>query len=167
VNPIIEFKPVDPKGPGVVAGLGDGFFVPDADGGWAVISRDSRVGITEFQGSGPITMSIPIIFDQFDEERSVEHLITAMYKIMRRRVGKRVEPAVIELRRFPVPFRNLQGVITGISPGEEIRRSKDGLRIRAAMTVSVMEYVAGDIVIIKKKSPSQKILERLLDRDWF
>lgn len=156
MKPTIEFKPVSPKGAGILAEVGDGFVVPSVDAGWQVVGRDGRVGITEYQGASPITMDIPILLDGFDGERSVEHLITALFRTMRKRVGKRDEPAVIEIRRFPVPYRSLQWVITSIAPGDEIRRSRDGLRIRAAMTVSVMQYVAGDIVV-KKKSPAHNV----------
>jgi hypothetical protein len=160
VKPIIEFKPIHPQGPGIVAELGDGLIVPSVDAGWQVVGRDGRVGITEYAGNNPITMDIPILFDGHDRDRSVEHEVKSLFRLMRKKVGKREEPARVKLRRFPVPYRSLEWVIDGIAPGDEIRREKDGLRIRAAMTVTVMEYVAGDIVI-KKRSPSQKVQENV------
>lgn len=158
MNPVVEFKPVDPQGPGVVAELGDGFFTPTVDGGWQVVAREGKVGITEYQGGSPVTMDIPILFDGFATDASVTHLVDSLYQIMRKKVGKRDEPAVIELRQFPAPYRGLRWVITGINPGDEIRRAKDGLITRKALTVTVMEYVPGDITVVsKKQSPAQKV----------
>lgn len=164
MQPLITFTPVDPPGgTSVTARLGNGFAVPSADGGWSVVSRPRQVGMTDWQGTSPVTMDIPILIDEFVSNKSIEHTVMALYGIMRNRVGERNEPAVIRIAGVPIPFYGAHWVITGIAPSsnadDEIRRSSDGHRVRAAMTVTVTQYVPGSVTVTTKSSktsPSKK-----------
>lgn len=151
MKPNVTFKQVDPAGPSITVQLGDGFATPTATGGWQVVSRPRRVGISDYQGTDPVTQDIPILFDGMTSEHrqgiSQEAQINALFKMMRTKVGPRSEPAVIEIHGVPIPFHGARWVINGITPGDEVRRASDGHRVQAAMTVSLLEYVGGDVVV--------------------
>lgn len=147
MKPIITFHQVDPKGgSSVTAELGDGYATPTASGGWQVISRPRRVGMVDYQGRDPVTQDIPIVLDGTHRNASQEAAISRLFQMMLTRVGPRDEPPVIEVTGVPIPFHGLRWVINGISPGDEIRRSSDGHRIQAAMSVSLLEYVPGNVI---------------------
>lgn len=154
MKPEVVFSQVRPKGPKITALLGDGNAVPVADSGWEVVSRPKRKGFTSWNGYGPVTMSVPILLDGFADNRTVEPAIDTLYKMMRNVDEKIDEPPVIRVSG-PVPYTKLQWVITGIDHGDEIRRKKDGRRVRAFMTINLMEYVAADVMQTKKSSPAK------------
>jgi hypothetical protein len=157
IRPYITFKPVDPPhGTSVTALLGDGTAAPTADGGWAVVARPRQLGYTDWQGTTPVSMDIPIMFDGFRANSSVEGLVARLFQMMMQRVGTRNEPVVVAITGVPLPFHGYRWVINGISPGDEVRRNTDGYRIRAAMTVTVQQYVSGDVLIHRKPSPAKK-----------
>lgn len=155
MRPQVTFKPVDPAGKSLTVSLYDGYPQANAQGGWASVPRSKNVGITEFQGYDPVTLEIPVIFDGFDREVSQESAIMHLYGIMRNMVGSRREPAVVSISG-PVPWTNFRWVITNIQPNDEIRRQSDGARIRGIYTVSIMEYVSGNVIVHHKSSPAKK-----------
>lgn len=159
MKPQVVFKQVRPKGQRLVAQLGDGFVVPEADSGWQVVARPKRKAFTTWDGHAPVTMTIPILFDGFRENRSVEQDINTLYGMMRK-INQRVdEPPVVRLSG-PIPYSRFQWVITSISPGEEIRRKKDGRRVRSFMEVTVLEYVPADVATTAKASPAKAARDR-------
>jgi hypothetical protein len=157
IQPNITFKPVDPPhGTSVTAQLGDGFATPTADGGWAVVARPRQLGYTDWQGTTPVSMDIPIMLDGFRSNSSVEGSISRLFQMMMQRVGTRNEPVVIEILGVPLPFHGYRWVINSISPDDEVRRNTDGHRIRASMSITVQQYVSGDVLIHRKPSPAKK-----------
>ncbi|HEU5046072.1 MAG TPA: LysM peptidoglycan-binding domain-containing protein [Nocardioidaceae bacterium] len=148
MKPYVTFRQVDPKGGSSVrAELGNGYATPAATGGWQVVSRPRRVGMTDYQGPDPVTQDVPIVLDGTRTGASQEALISRLYQMMRTKVGPRKEPPVIEVTGVPIPFHGARWVINGITPGDEIRRERDGHRIQAAMTISLLEYVGGNVII--------------------
>lgn len=155
IKPFITIRQVDPRGPHVRLMLGDGIIVPTADSGWGITARPRAKGLTEWGGHSPIQLDVPVMLDGWRRGESVEAAIATLYGMMRKTVGKRDEPPVVRITGdFPVPYKGLDWVISGISPGAEIRRERDGRRVRAAMQIGLLEYVPGDI-ITRRRSPSK------------
>jgi nucleoid-associated protein YgaU len=155
MKPEVTFRQVDPKGgTNVTAELGQGYAVPTVGGGWQVVSRPKRKGMSDYQGADPISQDVPVVFDGTQGEVSQEASIRRLYEIMEKKVGPRDEPAVIEVVGVPIPYHWKHWVINAISRADEIRRSSDGNLIQAAMTVTLMEYVSGDVVI--RRTPAKK-----------
>jgi hypothetical protein len=158
VHPTVTFHQVDPKGGSLTALLGQGVPTVTAAGGWNMVQREKQTSITEWQGFDPISMDIPIVFDGFMTGASVEHSINSLYWLMRTPQGARHEPAVLTLKG-PVPYTNLRWVINNIQPAsgedDEIRRS-DGQRVRFTATVTLVQHVAGNVVVTHKHSPAKR-----------
>lgn len=164
IKPTIVFRQHDPKGPSLRAEIGNGFVTPSVSGGWSVTARSREKGITEWAGRSPITMDIPILFDGFMGNDSVEADCRTLYQMMDKPEGKRDEPPIIRLGgEFPVPFKNRDWVINGIAPGPEERRPRDGHRIRAFFTVTILEHVPGDVIVVRKSSPAKKHQQKSKD----
>lgn len=161
MKPWVTFKPVTPPGPGVTAWLGDGIVTPtpEGGGGWTVIPRPKGKGFTDWIGYGPYTLSIPILLDRFRWNDSVEPEIERLRRMMRVPDPTRGHPPIIRVTG-PVPLSQLRYVITNITPGEETRRSSDGARTRAFMTVDLLEYVQADVLLTSRASPAAKAQNR-------
>lgn len=164
IKPTVVFKQHDPKGPSIRAEIGNGFVTPSLTGGWGVTARQRAKGITEWTGRSPISIDIPILLDGFDNNDSVESDVRALYAMMDKPEGKRDEPPIIRLGgQFPIPFKGRDWVINGIAPGAEERRHKDGHRTRAFFTVTVLEHVPGDVIVVHKSSPAKKHQQKSKD----
>jgi hypothetical protein len=112
--------------------------------------------MTEWTGRDPVSQDVSIMFDKFADNESIEQEIRVLYRMMRDRTGRRDEPAPVTcVSQTPLTFTGLHWVINGIAPGDEVRRSHDGHRTRAQFTVSLVEYVPGDVVIHQKSSPAK------------
>jgi hypothetical protein len=157
VKPEVTFHRIDPKGGYLTAQLGNGAPAISGGGGWSVVSREKQVGMTEWTGYDPYTMDIPIVFDGFVDDTSVEANINSLYWLMRTPVGSRHEPAVLTISG-PVPHTNLRWVINNIAPSttadDEIRNDQ-GQRVRFTAVVTLIEHVPGNVLVSHKKSPAK------------
>jgi hypothetical protein len=157
VKPEVTFHRIDPKGGSLTAKLGNGAPAISGGGGWSVVSREKQVGMTEWAGYDPYTMDIPIVFDGFLDDASVESSIASLYWLMRTPVGSRHEPAVVTISG-PVPLTNLRWVINSIAPATDADseiRDELGRRIRFTATVTLLEHVPGNVLVAHKKSPAK------------
>lgn len=154
----VTFHQVDPKGGSLTAELGDGVPTVTGAGGWNLVPREKQTSITEWQGYDPLSMDIPIVFDGFLDDTSIEQSIKSLYWLMRQPQGPRHEPAVLSLSG-PIPYTELRWVINNIQPvtggDAELRRS-DGNRVRFTATVTLVQYVAGNTVTSHKPSPAKR-----------
>lgn len=156
MKPNITIHQVDPRGPSLTVQLGDGYAAPSVNGGWQDTARPRAGSIAEWNGRALATQDIPIMLDGFENETSVEPAILRLFNWMRLQVGTRDEPPVLKITGVPLPFQNLLWVLNAIAPGEEVRRESDGQRIRAAMTLTFLEYHEGDVVVSRTSSPAKK-----------
>lgn len=156
IRPSVTIKQVDPHGTFVTGFLTDQMVLPTADGGWSTVARGRNVGMVEYVGRSPRAEDVQIMFDGFRTDTSVEPMISRLYNMMLKRMGPRDEPAAVVVRsQLPLSFGDLRWVITAIAPNDEVRRSSDGYRTRALLTVSLMEYVPGDVLVHHKHSPAK------------
>lgn len=155
MNQTVTLTPVS-GGSGVEVELGDGYAAPTATGGWQAVARPRRTSMTEWQGRDPIGMDVPVLLDGGEKRKSVEGTVGKLFGFMLDVKGAAKEPIVLKITGVPVPFKDLQWVLNGIEPGDEMRREEDGLRHRAAMTLNLLEYVPGDVLVKKDKPKPAK-----------
>jgi hypothetical protein len=158
MKPTVTFHQVDPKGGTLTAELGNGVPNINASSGWSNVQRQKQISLTEWQGRDPMSMDIPIMFDGLIHDTSVEQSIKSLYWLMTQEQGPRQEPCVIMVSG-PVPYNTYRWVITGIQPGNDadsiVRRASDGQVIRWTGTVTVTQYVPGNVLVIHKPSPAK------------
>lgn len=160
---IISFTAVNPPGPTVTADLGYGPPEDSASGGWGFVSRPRRKGFTEWNGQDPYVLTVPIVFDQFGSGASVEAQIETLRRIMRVPVGPRREPAVVRIQSpaIPPPLLGLNWVIQDMAPDlDKTVRRDDGARTRAPFTVTLLEYVAVDLIVAVRPTPAKAAQDR-------
>lgn len=63
---------------GLVAELDGPVTVPSGYGAYAVVDRPQRVGITTYSGRAPLSLRIPLRFDRWSEQKSIEAEITML-----------------------------------------------------------------------------------------
>jgi hypothetical protein len=125
----------------------------DGYGGWEVITRPRRVGLTQWNGRNPLQMDISILLDGFEAMEEVESDCKTLEQ-MAFPHGK--EPPTVRLFGDMVPFTDRPWVITGIAWGTAIRGTRDGKRVRQEATVTVLSYVAADKVQLTASQRSRK-----------
>lgn len=108
-------------------------------GGWQVVQRPKRISLTEWNGVDPTTQTIPVMFDGWTDERSVEPEIARLEAMSRASPGE-LEPPIVRIAG-PIHHPELDWVINDIQHGETIRRRHDGRRVRQASSVALMHYI--------------------------
>jgi hypothetical protein len=119
--------------------------------GWTIVPRPGRDAITEWQGRQPVRETIPIIFDKFDEDDSIEDRVRTMEKWAgptKDKSGKVIS--------FPMPIQIFGTVPHAVGHPDEITQwvieSVDygpalwhpgGYRTRQYAAVNLMEYLPG------------------------
>lgn len=156
-------RAVEPPGLVVTALLGDGSPVVTSPGGWGIVSRPRRVGLTEWEGYDPHTMVIPFVLDGFDRDRSVEPQVEALRQMARKPGGPHREPAKVVVEGACIPLGAWRRwVITEIVPDVQIRSDRTSQLIRYGGTINLLEYVISDMVVSggAVASPAAKAVER-------
>jgi hypothetical protein len=133
--------------------------VTDGFGGWTVVDRPHRRGLTVFTGPQPFRMDVPVLFDGWQKHTGQEHEISRLSR-MGRMQGEEDEPPVIRVRGYGIPDTGVdKWVIENIQWGDNViwdRSSKgDLVRLRQDATVQMMEYVAPDRIKLARLA-SQK-----------
>jgi LysM repeat protein len=142
----VAFAAVDPTGPTVYAEIGETLPTFASDGGWQFVARPRTSGFVEYQGVQPYTLTLPVVFDGFANGISVEGPVEILRSMMRNRVGVRNEPAVVKVSGACVPLSWLSWVIQNLEWGDH-DRSDTGILVRAFVTVTLYQYLAGDVLV--------------------
>ena len=141
---------------------GEGSKVTAGYGGWTIVNRPRRTGVTHWNGRQPYEMSIAIVIDGFSDRDAIEAECFTLEQ-MALPWGK--QPPVIEIVSNSVPHTDLDWVITNIEWGNSIRGQFNGKRIRQEATVNLLRYNPADKLQLsaaqnsrnKKKSPAFRI----------
>lgn len=157
VLPWVRIQQVDPPGPYILVWLGDGYVKPSQEGGWETISRPKDVGFVNWSGTSPHTMDVPIVFDGYRQNVSMEPAIAQLYGMTRVPQGVRDEPPVVQVSG-PIALTNKRWVIQNVDWVDEIRRDSDGARVRATCTLSLLEHIDPDVLI--HSSPAKKVTKK-------
>lgn len=121
-------------------------------GGWEEIERPKRKSLTTWRGRQPISLSIPIMFDRLTEGdfgESVEPDVRNLQKMAG--AGISGEPPVVTFDsggviEHDVTQENKWWLINGLEWGDYIRNPA-GERVRVDVTVTLLEFVAGAVVV--------------------
>lgn len=157
-RPEITIQPVIPPGKHVTALLGDGAPVASAQGGWEQVARPKWKAFTVWGGQNAYSMTLPIVLDGFAEDASIEPDLERLRRMMRIIEGVNNEPTVVKVSG-PVPLSHLNWVINDIKHDAEIRRDSDGQRVRAMLTLDLLEHMSTSLVVTSKTSPAKKAQE--------
>jgi len=133
--------------------LGDGEpKISEGYGGWDVIDRPKRVGATQWNGKPPFQMEVPLMFDGWADNNSIESVFRR-FEEMALPVAERKPPPVLKVTG-PIPWGGgNEWVITHIEPTGSLRRRSDGHRVRQSCTVTLRRYV--EIERIGQKAASR------------
>jgi len=120
-------------------------------GGWTEQDRARRRSLTIFTGPKPFKMDLPILFDGFSDDTSVE---AAVKTIQQMAVGAKFNdpPPTVKITGH-VPHTDKVWVIDDISWGETMRKI-GGTLVRQHLIVHLMQYVTADIA---KVSATKKV----------
>lgn len=141
--------------------LGDGApEITDGYGGWEAIARARNVAFTQWNGRNPLTIKIPILFDNFAEGTSLEDDIRQLEKMAGAEINMKQPPLVLIDSNGVVPHdahdaTQNDWVIQGIEWGDS-DRNQSGNRVRQAANVIVMEYTYDDVIGGIGARPSSK-----------
>lgn len=117
-------------------------------GGWEVVGRPKRTGLTQWIGKDPLRMKLPIIFDGSDQQISQESKITLLSR-MALPTGPRGEPPRVSVLGA-IPRKDLRWVIESLEWGDNViwvtTSDTIGFRTRQDATLTLLEYVAEDRV---------------------
>ena len=119
-------------------------------GGWEVVSRPHRVGLTQWSGSDPLRLAIPVIFEGWTDRSGQEVRISRLSRMALPQGDD--EPPVVTVEGVGIP--NLgpkRWVIESLEWGDNViwdNESGSGslVRLRQDCTVNLLQYVAEDRV---------------------
>ena len=139
--------------------LGENPPVFAADGGWEVVPRPRRKGFLEWKGQAPYTMQLEIVVDGFVADRDVSTDVERIRRMWRVPVGPNKEPGPVAVFGAVNPLQHLPWVIDNMDRVKD-ERNRAGVLVRAFVTLTLIEYVAGDILVSARPSPAEAAQER-------
>lgn len=126
-------------------------------GGWIVISRQRRIGLTQWNGKDPLRLPIPVLFDGVKGNVGQEINISRLSRMSLPPVGGG-EPPVVTVDGNAVPSPGpRQWVIESLSWGTQkvLWETVGGVivRVRQDCVVNLLEYRGDDRVAFKSLQP--------------
>lgn len=145
---------------GLVAELDGPVTVPSGYGTHAVVDRPQRVGITTYAGRAPLSLRIPLRFDRWASQKSIEKEIDTLETMLGIRALTRPPQLVVE--GFGVPHSytrdaSLRWVLSGDPEwGDDIRfRPVGGHRCFAQVTVTALQLSRPEAV--QEAAPGKRV----------
>lgn len=106
-------------------------------GGWIIEPRPRRVGMTVWEGREPYKMEVPVLFDGFADDRSVESSIA---KLNQMQMGRDlIQPPTVTIEGS-VPVKGIKWVIENIEWGDNVYWDGE-IRTRQDAVVALIQYV--------------------------
>lgn len=134
-----------------------GMSPPKITGGyarWDITERPKRKSVTQFAGTDPIVLSLPVLFDGLQAGQPVEADIANLWR-MRHVIGA-TPPVVTVAGGIPTPAKGIQWVIQQIEETDNaIWQSVGGsvVRFRQEATVTLLEKVSPTLVALPTAQP--------------
>jgi hypothetical protein len=129
-------------------------------GGWDIIDRPRRMGITQWGGRQPLQMDIPILIDGFKDRDDVELECSILEKMAWPKDvqdgGGTVAPPIISIECDAIPHDKLDYVIADLQWGAVIRANASGKRVRQHAIVQVIRYSAPDRIQLSASAAARK-----------
>ena len=116
----------------------------DGVGGWQEVTRPRRMSMTEWRGPAPMKATVQLLFDGYADDRSVEADVAAVSAKLAPAVDEQEPPRFTVVGAWPIPA-GVEWVCQAITQDDYIR-AKDGTAVRAFLTLSLLQYVPGDVV---------------------
>lgn len=128
--------------------------IADETSGWTTIDRPKNVAMTQWVGSQPIKIDVPILLDGYHRTESVNAKLTRLHDIVRDPDGDRRPPTFIALG--PIPFSGHRYTLEQIEYGDDIIRGEAGTKhagelLRQDFVLHLMQYVPGDDIKFKHR----------------
>jgi hypothetical protein len=132
--------------------------IPSGYGGWVVVSRQRKIGLTVWQGKDPLRMAVSILFDGFIDGTSQEIPISRLSRMALPPAGGG-EPPVVKVSGLGVPKPGpTEWVIESLAWGTNViwENAANGVlaRLRQDCVVSLLQYVDDDRVAFKGLQPA-------------
>jgi LysM repeat protein len=126
--------------------MGDGpAELTGGDGGWQTEDRQGLTPVTWWQTPSPYQLSVPVLFDGNSQEADINKL-----RSLARSPGNRVPPPVVYVAGQAIERADIPWVVQTIAPTSQVvRRASDGNRVRAGFTVTLLQYVAAEVLVEK------------------
>lgn len=132
----------------------------DGFGGWTVINRPHRKGLTSWTGRNPLRMDIDIVISDFKQGGSVEPQIEALMEMASPVLSNPVRTPVVNIHGDALIHKQKDYVIENLTFGATERNHDKGHRTRQLVTVSLLEYVDGGDVKENTTKPGHNITYR-------
>jgi nucleoid-associated protein YgaU len=137
---------------------------PAGGGGWQVVDRPRRVGLTIWRGREPYQMSVPFLFDGHSRGVSVENAISVLNQMQ---MGSDLTPPPNILIEGAIPVKGALWVIGDpIEWGEDVYWVADGedyYRTRQDGTISFLQFNPEDFLEIRPQA--RKLTNRYLTKE--
>ena len=111
-------------------------------GGWTEQDRARRRTLTYYSGPKPFKMDLPIVFDGYSTDTSVEASVKTLEQMATPAKYGAPPPTVKIIGHLP--HTDITWVIDDITWGDTMRKI-GGIRVRQNMVVHLLEYVTTDI----------------------
>lgn len=123
-------------------------------GGWNAVERPRRKPISFWQGRPELRMTLPVLFDQWAAERSIERQLAQLEKMATPTSSDGEPPQVrVQARGGHVPYQGRRWVISNLTWGDALM-NKNGNRVRQQVTIELLEYV--DDVYLAERSAAAR-----------
>jgi hypothetical protein len=109
-------------------------------GGWEVVERPRRAGLTQWTGREPFQVQISIVLDGWIDRQPIDYQID---RLERMAMPYKKEPPVIMVIGGAMPHAGLDWVIETIDWGDAIKNT-DGETLRQEGVVTLRSYIAAD-----------------------
>jgi hypothetical protein len=134
-------------------------YVSGGYGGWTVVQRERRVGLTVWQGKDPLRMQVSLLFDGVNGMRSQELPISYLSRMAMPPTKLLGEPPTVRIAGRGVPRPGpVDWVIETIDWGTNVMYDFDQggsmVRLRQDAVVHLLQYVAGDRAAFKSIPPA-------------
>lgn len=132
-------------------------------GGWDIVSRPRRIGLTQWTGREPFQMDVPILFDGWHDQKSVEDDIRRLNGMA---VGAAYDPPPTVQVQGAVPVSDATWIISNIDWGDEVYWEENAAgktwRLRQDAVVHLLQYQAEDRlkITITKSLPNTYVVHR-------
>jgi hypothetical protein len=129
-------------------------------GGWTVVSRQRRIGLTVWQGKDPLRLPIAVIFDGYEDRTSQEVPISRLSR-MALPPSSGGEPPTVKVTGAGLPnYGPAEWVIENLQWGKNVIRdfAANGVmaRLRQDCVVNLLEYRGDDRTMFKGLNPGSK-----------
>lgn len=129
-------------------------------GGWEEVARPRRSTVTSWTGQPARRMALSVVIDNHYAGTSIEDQIRDLERMALPRAGGQPPTVTLLARGGHIPYRNLTWVIDTLEWGDAIMNAH-GNRTRQAATVTLLQYVADDLIDARsRKSSAQRRREK-------